>query len=190
MPEARAVYQLMTGQRFVRLDPLCPATIASSATVARTLLQLQPTHLMSIKDIRFASTQPAVRRRIARELAGQLTGPDGSIAQVWEGNRALGSPSRDSFRMVFVDTVAAWGTRTNLLVAGFEDRPWRCLPAALAAPEVQWAGAARGNQVLIVGPRRPWETGYFEGLLHHDHASATIPWGDRIPPEVLIAGAD
>lgn len=188
--EARAIYQLMTGQRIVRLDPACPDPVEATAAVVRTLLELQPPHLMAVSDIRVASTQDRVRNQIARRLADRLADGDASIAQVWNGDRALGRMSRDGFRMVLVGTIETGDSLTNLLVTGFENHPWRWVPKRSAPPERRWAHAARGNQLLIVGAERPWEAGFFDNLLAPAHDRARIPWGDRIPVEVLVAGAD
>lgn len=209
-PTARAVYDLMTGARMVRLDCDPDHRLDNALGVAGHLLRSGTRRIVFVVN----SKQQAVA--LAAAVVPALPTSDGpfvvaSAAGVSLGHGIVANTMRfrgvpDSAAAVQFVSGLPRTYRLNratmpaapLIVVGLDDRPWKGLAGSMSwteADDARHAGQPQracpfGRQVLVVGPHHDWHNQLSKLIAPPGKVSYLRdgPWGP-IPTEVILAGA-
>lgn len=210
---ARALHDLMSGQRVVRLD--CPAAEAQVelAKVVRwlTLPDVNATIRVVVNDrVRAEQVAKSLRRDMSEfddEVPVPVWGPASHSLAGWRG----GVVSRTQIRVESgASNPELRSLASNLVVVGLDEEPWRGFgkiqrwPAWLdwhtpqTWPQRHPDSGLYARQVLVVGPAKTWLWRADVLLAREDSPDA--PWAARKdevpgrpwaepPLEILLAGA-
>lgn len=208
-PTARAVFELMSGARLVRLDCDDDERLDAALTVAANLLR----HAGRRVDVVVNSKLQAAD--LARNTLPYLPVLGGELPLVVAGGGVVlgrGHVGDVRFNLVPADTRAiifvsglpktlrfarTFLPSTSLLVAGLNDRPWKGLGGSMSwtqADRARLSGLPQkvcpfARQVLIVGHQRDWHGQLDKLVAHPERVWGTDgPWGP-VPPSVVLAGA-